>query len=53
MYIIKTDSLDRFGTRVEKRFSKKEIENLMFNGGLCNISFHNEAPYWIAIGYKK
>tara|TARA_B100000029_G_scaffold412072_1_gene414645 strand:- start:555 stop:1379 length:825 start_codon:yes stop_codon:yes gene_type:complete len=52
-YIIKTDSLDRFGTRLEKRFSKKEIETLMLKSGLSNISFHNESPYWIALGFKK
>ena len=26
---MKTDSLDRFGTRLENRFTKKEIHNMM------------------------
>ena len=52
-YVMRTDSLDRFGTSLEKRFSKKEIENLMLKSGLSNISFHNKSPYWIALGFKK
>ncbi len=52
-YIMKNDSLDRFGTKLEKRFSKKEIEVMMIKSGLVNISFNNKAPYWIALGYKK
>ena len=52
-YSMRTDSLDRFGTKVEKRFSKKQIENLMKNSGLIKIKFSNEAPFWCAIGYKK
>tara|TARA_Y100000590_G_C15494942_1_gene929275 strand:+ start:148 stop:972 length:825 start_codon:yes stop_codon:yes gene_type:complete len=53
IYIIKNDSLDRFGTPLEKRFSKKQIENLMSESGLEKINFHNKEPYWIAVGYKK
>src|SRR5262249_10198377 len=28
-YVMRTDALDRFGTRLEKRFSRKEIEAMM------------------------
>ena len=42
IYIIKNDSLDRFATPLEKRFSKKQIENLMSESGLENINFHNK-----------
>ena len=51
-YVMQTDSLDRFGTRLEKRFSKKEILTMMENSGLENIFFSNTKPNWCAVGYK-
>ena len=50
--MMRTDSLDRFGTKLEKRFSKKDIENLMKKSNLENITFLNSEPYWVALGYK-
>jgi SAM-dependent methyltransferase len=52
-YVMRTDALDRFGTKLEQRFSKIEIEDLMTRGGLENISFRDSSPYWCAVGYKK
>lgn len=52
-YVMKTDALDRFGTKLEKRFTKKEIKDMMHKAGLSSIKFREEAPYWVAIGYKK
>ncbi|HEY0658490.1 MAG TPA: class I SAM-dependent methyltransferase [Pyrinomonadaceae bacterium] len=51
-YTMRTDALDRFGTRLEKRFTKKEMMEMMGNCGLENISF-GEIPFWTAVGYKK
>ena len=48
-----TDALDKFGTRLEKRYTKKEIIKLMENSGLTDINFSNRMPYWVAIGFKK
>ncbi len=53
LYVMRTDSLDRFGTRVEKRFSKKEIHKMLEDCNFENIKFSDEAPYWCCIGYKK
>ena len=50
---MRTDSRDRFGTPLEKRFSKIEIYSMMKQIGFVNIKFRNKAPYWCAIGYKK
>jgi len=50
--IIRNDSLDRFGTPLEQRFSKKEIEDMMRSAGLGEIIFSDAAPYWHAIGKK-
>ena len=50
---MRTDALDRFGTRLEKRFSKKQIKVMMEKAGLENISFSNSIPFWLSIGTKK
>ena len=50
---MKTDALDRFGTKLESRYTKLEIKNMMINAGLENITFSNNIPFWIALGYKK
>ena len=52
-YTMRTDSLDRFGTRLEHRFTKKQMEMMMNNSGLEKIIFSDIAPYWCAIGYKR
>lgn len=52
-YFMKTDALDRFGTRLEKRFTKDEIRNMMIQSGLRDITFSHSTPYWVALGYKK
>lgn len=52
-YSMRTDARDRFGTPLEKRFSKKEIHKMMQISGLEKITFRKNAPFWTAIGYKK
>ncbi|MCB9026627.1 MAG: class I SAM-dependent methyltransferase [Bdellovibrionaceae bacterium] len=52
-YTMRTDSLDRFGTGLEQRFSKEEIAKMMTQAGLEKIEFSNNIPYWVAIGFKK
>ena len=52
-YIIRNDSLDRFGTPLEQRFSQKEIKLMMEETGLTDIIFSDKIPYWHAVGKKK
>ena len=52
-YTMRTDALDRFGTRLEQRFTRAEIEAMMRNAGLDEISFSEEEPYWVSIGRRK
>ncbi len=52
-YTMRTDSRDRFGTYLEKRYSKKQIKEMLENGGLYNIKFSKKAPFWCAVGLKK
>jgi SAM-dependent methyltransferase len=50
--VIRNDALDRFGTPLEQRFSKKDIQRMMEDCGLGQIHFSNEEPFWHAIGKK-
>lgn len=52
-YQCKNDALDRFGTRLEQRFSRSDIRLMMQEAGLTSIHFSDDAPYWCCIGYKK
>ena len=52
-YVMRTDARDRFGTPLEKRFSKKEIFKMMEESGLERIKFKNNIPFWTAVGFKK
>ena len=52
-YTMRTDSRDRFGTILEKRFSKLQIKEMMERANLQNIKFSDQEPFWCAIGYKK
>ena len=51
-YTMRTDALDRFGTRLEQRFTKDEIREMMERAGLEKITF-SETSFWTAVGYKK
>ncbi len=51
-FIIRNDALDRFGTKLEQRFSKKEVETMMRNCGLENIVISPGVPYYHAVGKK-
>lgn len=52
-YSMRTDALDRFGTKLEKRFTKEQIQLMMERAGLENIKFSEKVPFWCAVGYKK
>ncbi len=51
-YVMRNDALDRFGTRLEKRFSKAEIEAMMRRCGLRDITF-STTSFWTAVGFKE
>jgi SAM-dependent methyltransferase len=51
-YVMRTDARDRFGTPLETRFTRAQIESMMLEAGLRNILFSERAPYWCAIGLK-
>lgn len=51
-FVMRNDALDRFGTPLEKRFTKAEIEAMLINAGFININFSNREPYWHVIAQK-
>lgn len=52
-YSMRTDALDRFGTRLEQRFTRAEVEAMMRSAGLTDIRFSDDVPYWVACGIKR
>ena len=52
-YTMRTDALDRFGTRLEQRFTKAQIKAMMEAAGLKDIRFRDGTPYWVACGTRR
>jgi SAM-dependent methyltransferase len=52
-YVMRTDARDRFGTPLEKRYTKKQIFKMMKQSGLEKIKFKKNSPFWTVIGFKK
>ncbi len=51
-YTMRTDARDRFGTPLEQRFTKMQINEMMKQAGLEKIRFSDAAPFWCAVGVK-
>lgn len=51
-YSMRTDALDRFGTRLEQRFTRVQIDAMMRAAGLAHIRFLEGPPFWCAVGFK-
>jgi SAM-dependent methyltransferase len=51
-YSMRTDALDRFGTRLERRFTRAQIRTMFEAAGLGEIRFSERAPFWCVVGIK-
>ncbi len=51
-YTMRTDARDRFGTPLEQRFTKSEIEQMLKAAGFEKIRFSDARPYWVALAFK-
>jgi SAM-dependent methyltransferase len=51
-YVMRNDALDRFGTRLEQRFTRAQIERMMRDAGLTDIRFSERPPHWCAVGIR-
>jgi ubiquinone/menaquinone biosynthesis C-methylase UbiE len=52
-YVMRTDAYDRFCTRLEQRFTRQQIEQMLADAGFDEIRFSEEVPYWCAVGKKR
>jgi ubiquinone/menaquinone biosynthesis C-methylase UbiE len=52
-YVMRTDAYDRFCTRLEQRFTRRQIEQMLKRAGFDDIHFSDKAPFWCAIGKKR
>lgn len=48
-YVMQTDALDRFGTRLEKRYSRADVEELLNSAGFGEVEFSERWPFWCAV----
>jgi ubiquinone/menaquinone biosynthesis C-methylase UbiE len=51
-FVIRNDALDKFGTRLEQRFSKAQVIEMMENCGLTDVKVSPLSPFYHAIGKK-
>jgi SAM-dependent methyltransferase len=51
-FVMRNDALDRFGTRLEQRFTRQQVEQLMRVSGLAEIVISDGTPYWHGIGKR-
>lgn len=51
-YSMRTDALDRFGTRLEHRMTRAQIKSMMEDAGLRDVQFSDSVPFWCAVGRK-
>ena len=50
---MRNDALDRFGTRLEKRYGKEEVRDLLEDAGLENVVFSEGPPWWVVVGWRR
>ena len=53
LYVMRTDAYDRFCTKLEQRFTRRQIEQMLIVAGFDKIRFSEHAPYWCAVGTKR
>jgi ubiquinone/menaquinone biosynthesis C-methylase UbiE len=51
-YVMRTDAFDRFCTRLEQRFTRVQIEEMLVAAGFADIKFSDNEPYWVAVAVK-
>ena len=48
---MRNDSLDRFGTKLEKRYTRTEVHQMLEGAELRQVVVSDGQPYWHAIGW--
>lgn len=51
-YVMRTDALDRFGTLLEHRFTKSQIQTMLEAAGFKDVRFSDRQPFWCALAIR-
>jgi SAM-dependent methyltransferase len=51
-YTMRTDAFDRFATRLEQRFTARQVRAMMERAGLRDVVMSPWPPYWCAVGRR-
>jgi ubiquinone/menaquinone biosynthesis C-methylase UbiE len=52
-YVMRNDALDRFGTRLEQRFTREQILQMLEDAGFEHVLFNEGPPYWTAVATRR
>ena len=52
-YTMRTDALDRFGTRLEQRFTQNDIAAMLLSAGCTTIRFSDKEPFWCVCAIRR
>lgn len=52
-YVMRTDALDRFGTRLEQRFTRDQIRQMLVESGFRDVEFSDPPPYWCVVARRQ
>ncbi|MEA2163617.1 MAG: hypothetical protein QOK37_1744 [Thermoanaerobaculia bacterium] len=53
LYAMRTDALDRFGTRLEQRYTRQEISAMFWECGFEEVVFSDGPPFWCATARRR
>ena len=53
LYVMRTDNFDKFCTRLEKRFTRAQITDMLRVAGFEDIRFSDTEPFWVALAFKR
>lgn len=53
LYVMRTDALDRLGTRLEQRFTRQQIAEMLERAGFEKVHFSDGPPFWCAVGLRR
>jgi SAM-dependent methyltransferase len=53
LYVMRTDAFDKFCTRLEQRFTRAQITDMLRVAGFDDIRFSDREPFWLALAFKR
>jgi len=53
LYVMRTDAFDRFCTRLEQRFTRAQIADMLREAGFDAVRFSETEPFWVALAIKR